>query len=196
MSVNPRAKRRPRRLSAEERALWQHVARTIQPLPRMRSRPAATSGLSDQEPEPAPPRLRLPRPAPDKPVQRRTKLTPKPPPALAPLDRRLKQKLARGTETLDARLDLHGMTQKQAYAELRHFLHRVQAIGARHVLVITGKGAPDRGADRERGVLKRQVPFWLRSPELRPYVIGFENAGATHGGEGALYLRIRRGRSP
>ena len=91
------------------------------------------------------------------------------PPPLAPLERRLKQKLSRGREEPDARIDLHGMTQADAHAALAHFLRRAQHDGARVVLVITGKGARVAGADpyAERGVLKRQVPLWLESAELR-----------------------------
>ena len=66
---------------------------------------------------------------------------------------------------------------------------RSQASGAKVVLVITGKGV--RG-DGERGVLKRQVPMWLRLPEFRDMVVGFETAGIGHGGEGAMYVRLRR----
>ena len=55
--------------------------------------------------------------------------------------------------------------------------------------MITGKGV--RG-DGERGVLKRQVPMWLRLPEFRDMVVGFETAGIGHGGEGAMYVRMRR----
>jgi DNA-nicking Smr family endonuclease len=63
------------------------------------------------------------------------------------------------------------------------------------VLVITGKGArPGSDPHGERGVLKRQVPLWLESVEFRPLVIGFASAGIGHGGQGALYVRVRRGR--
>ena len=63
------------------------------------------------------------------------------------------------------------------------------------MLVITGKGArPGSDPHAERGVLKRQVPLWLESAELRPLVVGFESAGIGHGGQGALYVRVRRGR--
>jgi DNA-nicking Smr family endonuclease len=119
-----------------------------------------------------------------------TKPLPAPAP-LAPLDRRLKARLKRGTQAIDARIDLHGMTQNEAHAALIRFLRQAQRDGARFALVITGKGV--RGDDdRERGVLRRQVPLWLRLPEFRPYVIGFEAAHVGHGGEGALYLRIRK----
>jgi DNA-nicking Smr family endonuclease len=119
------------------------------------------------------------------------------PPPLAPLARRLKQRVARGTEPIESRIDLHGLTQAQAHHALLRFLRNAQADGARMVLVITGKGARGddaRGHGEDRGVLKRQVPHWLRLPEFRPYVIGFADAGVGHGGEGALYVQVRRGR--
>jgi DNA-nicking Smr family endonuclease len=117
---------------------------------------------------------------------------PKPPPRLEPLERRQKQRLARGIEPIDDRLDLHGKTQHEAYAALLRFLRRAQSDGARFVLVITGKGSGARDDRSERGVLKRQVPLWLRLPELRAHVSAFEPAHVGHGGEGALYVRLRR----
>ena len=77
------------------------------------------------------------------------------------------------------------MTQAQAHGALLGFLQRSQAQGAKVVLLITGKGV--RG-DGERGVLKRQVPMWLRLPEFRDMVVGFETAGIGHGGDGAIYV--------
>jgi len=108
-----------------------------------------------------------------------------------PIDRRLKQRLARGQIEIDARLDLHGRTLSEAHAALLRFLHRAQGEGARTVLVITGKGG-DLSAGR--GVLRRQVPLWLALPELRAHVLAVEEAHAAHGGGGALYVRLRRGR--
>jgi DNA-nicking Smr family endonuclease len=112
---------------------------------------------------------------------------------LSNLGRRERQRLARGTLAIDARIDLHGLTQSEAHAALARFLRRAQADDARFVLVITGKGARFPGA--ERGVLRRQVPLWLGLPEFRAYVVGFEDADTTHGGQGALYVRLRRRRA-
>jgi DNA-nicking Smr family endonuclease len=179
---------RRRQVSEEEQALWRTVTRTVSPLRRHRkdAKPAA-----DQA-EPAPkPAKRAPSPA--HPVAAIQKPAPKPKPkepALAPLDRRSKQKLARGTQAIDARLDLHGRTQSEAHAALLRFLHRSQDKGAKTVLVITGKGGA--GSGNERGVLKRQVPMWLALPEFRGLVVGFSDAAIGHGGEGALYVRVRR----
>jgi DNA-nicking Smr family endonuclease len=103
----------------------------------------------------------------------------------------MRTRLARGKEAIDGRLDLHGLTQNQAHAKLLQFLRAASAREARLVLVITGKGAQ---GDGERGVLKRQVPHWLGLPEFRALVIGFEDAHVAHGGEGAIYIRVRRPR--
>ena len=115
-----------------------------------------------------------------------------PPPPLAPLTRRTKKRIARGAHAIDGRLDLHGMTQAEAHDALFGFLRAKQARGAKVVLVITGKGA--RGSDDGggRGVLKRMVPMWLRLPEFRGLIVGFESAAIGHGGEGALYVSLRK----
>ncbi len=96
---------------------------------------------------------------------------------------------------IDRRLDLHGLTQRQAHDALRGFIRAAQAEGARIVLVVTGKGAREGGDPfAERGVLRRVVPQWLKSTEFRPLVVAFETATIGHGGEGALYVRLRRPR--
>lgn len=184
--------RRSRPLSEDERALWETVTRAIAPLRRRKA--AKVKDAMEAEdvtaPSPAKPARITVKPAPPAaPVQR-----PGPPP-LAPLGRRMRQKLGRGSEPIDARIDLHGMTQADAHAALAHFLRRAQHDGARIVLVITGKGArPGPDPHAERGVLKRQVPLWLESAELRPLIIGYESAAIGHGGAGALYVRVRRHR--
>ena len=186
--------RRPRSLSEEERALWDTVTRAIAPLRRRKAARIKEAVEAEEVVARAPAKpARNAVKAPAAPVQR-----PGPPP-LAPLGRRMRQKLARGSENIDARIDLHGMTQADAHAALAHFLRRAQHTGARVVLVITGKGARNAtsaGADpyAERGVLKRQVPHWLESAELRPFVVGFESATVGHGGAGALYVRVRKQR--
>ena len=114
---------------------------------------------------------------------------------LAPIERRLKRELARGRGAIDGALDLHGMNQVEAHQALRGFLRHSQARGARLVIVVTGKGGPlDEPASfgQERGVLRRLAPHWLREPDLRSVVLGFEEAGRAHGGSGALFVRLRR----
>jgi DNA-nicking Smr family endonuclease len=182
---------RRRQLSDDERALWKTFARSITPL-RSPAK-SATPPIERSATIPAKPR------AEPSAVATRRMPPPKPPP-LAPLDRRLKQRVARGREPIEARLDLHGMTQMRAHGALLRFLRRAQSDGAKIVLVVTGKGSvgKSRGGeheeDRDRGVLRRQVPMWLALPEFRPLVVGFDDAHAGHGGEGALYVRLRRAR--
>ncbi len=98
--------------------------------------------------------------------------------------------MSRGKKEIDARIDLHGMTQIRAHRALFGFLQRAHGEGLTFVLVITGKGKV--GTESERGVLRRQVPQWLGLPEFRSLVVGFEEAHIGHGGEGALYVRVRR----
>lgn len=195
-----------RDLSAEERALWDRVSGTARRLAGKKSRPAAdlhgepAAGAEPSEdnrgrravrPKPAPPA---------KPVRGHSETEP-PAPTPGPLDRRTEQRLKRGRIDIDARLDLHGMTQRAAYSALRRFLVVAQARGWRLVLVITGKGGSafdrvERGWGAEpRGVLRRIVPQWLAGPDLRPLVAGYRAAHLRHGGEGALYVQIRRARS-
>ena len=184
----PEPRRRRRELSAEERALWRGIARSVKPLHRQ-----ARHNISDEEIVAAAPVRHGAKAKAHKPVEPPRPAKPSAPPPLATIARREKQHLARGRLDIDARIDLHGMTQARAHAALVHFLRRAQAEGAKFVLVITGKGT--RAGDPERGVLRRQVPLWLQLPELRDAVIGFEEAHIAHGGEGALYVRLRRART-
>jgi DNA-nicking Smr family endonuclease len=182
--------RRKRSLSEEERALWDSVAKQIKPL---RKKPRAAKSQDAIPPAEAPVAAKptgSPKPLPSSRIPRAPK--PESPPPLAPLGRRERSQLSRGRKEIDARLDLHGMTQARAHRALAGFLQRAHHEGLTFVLIITGKGK--MGAESERGVLRRQVPQWLNLPEFRALVIGFEEAHIGHGGEGALYVRIRRSR--
>lgn len=183
---------RRRVLTYEERVLWSAVTQSMKPL-----RPE--EALSDPEPAaslaPPPPGKREKI---IKPQHTETLVAPSPPkpaPIAPPLSRRAKRNVARGRHEIDARLDLHGLTQSEAHHALLRFLRTASSRDARLVLVITGKGkAGSQEEGRERGVLRRQVPQWLSLPEFRDYVVGFEDAHIAHGGEGALYVRVRRAR--
>jgi DNA-nicking Smr family endonuclease len=181
------APRRKRGLSAEERALWENVAKQIKPL-RKKFRALKNQAAAESEVATIP--VPMLRPA----VPLKIAPVPKPQaPPLAPLGRRERAQLSRGRKEIDARIDLHGMTQTRAHRALFGFLQRAQDDGLSFVLVITGKGKV--GAESERGVLRRQVPQWLNLPEFRSLVVGYEEAHVGHGGEGALYVRVRRSRT-
>ncbi|MGO9004728.1 MAG: Smr/MutS family protein [Beijerinckiaceae bacterium] len=174
---------RLRRLSDEEIELWLNVTRSVSPRPR--AQPAHNVSMqADKIEEPVPAEPVLPQPAASPPPSL---------PNLAQLDRRMRQKLARGQAEVDAAIDLHGMRQQEAQRALHGFLQRCQRDGAKLVLVVTGKG---EGRDEEGfgspGVLRRSVPLWLRAPDWRSLVVGFEEASRQHGGAGALYVRLRR----
>jgi len=105
------------------------------------------------------------------------------------LDKRTQQRLRRGQVHIEARLDLHGMTQTGAHQALERFLERAHLAGKKTVLVVTGKGLR---ADGEIGVLRRAVPRWLNEAPMRSWVHAFDHAAPRDGGEGALYIVMRR----
>ena len=204
--LKPPPGKRGARLSQEERALWEHTAASLQPIKGKKGRVHAALENSDGEPpasqretaKPAPPKKPA-AVAPSRPPAAKVAL---PPPAPAPiaLERRKARKLSSGRIEIDGRIDLHGMRQSEAHEALRRFLKRGYAEGKRWVLVITDKGAPARTSQDERderdgverGVLRRNVPRWLAEPELAGIVIGFTTAAVNHGGEGALYVHLRK----
>jgi len=174
--------------------LWARVARSAKPIAKGRIA-AAVEAPKPRAKAPA----KEPAPPPAKPA-------PKPVVKAAPtargeaLNRQTARQLERGKLPVEARLDLHGMRQCEAHAALRRFLKAAQGQGYRHVLVITGKGA---AADttrpfyesEERGVLRQAVPHWLTAPDLAHVVLSYSEAPRRLGGEGALYVRLRKQRS-
>ncbi len=177
-----------RKLTDDERELWERLRRTVKPLGKRP--PAKVAGPSGEEPPgkrtPAAPARLPPTPSPQPAATRSTAG-----PALAPLEPRTRRRVVRGIVEVDARIDLHGMRQERAFHALVSFLRRAQSHGDRLVLVVTGKG---RAGEEGRGVLRESVPAWLARPDLRHLVVGWEEAGRRHGGAGALYVRVRRRR--
>ncbi|MEZ0224180.1 MAG: Smr/MutS family protein [Alphaproteobacteria bacterium] len=159
----------------EDTALWQMVVKTVRPFQR-RKTPAKSSPESGKS-QPSPVKMRAePKGTPPRPVAQ---------PPGAGFDAATRHKLKKGRLAIEARLDLHGMTQDEAYGALHRFLRRAEASGARTLLVITGKGRIGGG------VLRRMVPLWLQETELRNIVLAVETSRAKDGGEGALYVRLR-----
>lgn len=195
--------KRKRTIRPEEHALWKKVARSVTPLDEAKKRsleegaddtPAQRSSRGNVTPGDAPgtpPRL----------PQRHAYKAPATHHPPVPHDRSTEKRVRRGRVDIDARIDLHGLTQDRAYASLRHFVMMAHASGYRTILVITGKGlkAREREAEpwdyvEEPGVLRRKLPEWLGLPELRQYVSGLAQAHARHGGSGAFYVTLRVGR--
>ena len=185
-------------LDPADRALWEAVAATVTPLRKPRRR--VVKPAEPPPPEPAkPPAIEPPKPeaaAPAKPAAGRTRpVSPPPKPGPADIDRRTRLRIARGHTAVEARIDLHGLTQARAHAALLGFLASKQAEGLKTVLVITGKGRPgdaERHSEGERGVLRRLVPAWLGARDAASLVESYGEAAPPHGGGGALYVRLRR----
>ena len=178
-----------RPLSGAESELWNQVMGGVEPLGDI-----GADFAPDQEPgqepgeEPpskrkkAPPPPPLPRPSP-RPKPAPTTLTHGKAPGL---DRRSETKMRRGQVDIDARIDLHGMTQDEAHRALSGFLQDCFGTGRRTVLAITGKGAGGEG------VLRSAVPKWLNEASNREMIRGFSHAAPKHGGAGALYILLKR----
>lgn len=196
-----------RRLTAEERRLWALVARTMD-----ETRPGKAA-----EPEPAPPAPKAPIPKasaktfPARPVRPvaveqdlaalmaqlaagvRHAPAPKPAPRPTrhepdPLEPRRLRRLTRERDPIEARIDLHGFGVWEAQDRLKAFLLRAHANGLRAVLVVTGKGYGGEGQ------IRRHAREWLASRDLRDVVAGVSAAARRHGGEGALYVALKRRR--
>lgn len=190
--------KRPRRrkLSADEQALWQHVTQSV--------RKTDDSDLQSLTPDATDDDIDAVSKTPAaKKVRRRIVDPPPLPPAPAPvqlthgtttgMDRRTAQRLKRGKLDVEGRIDLHGHTQASAHRALERFLHDGYMAGTRTVIVITGKG--DRLGGKP-GVLRDAVPRWFNEMPMRQWVAGFSYAAPKDGGDGALYVRLKRRKAP
>lgn len=161
-----------RPLKPEEQKIWSMVAATVHPL------------TSRSEPKPARPQT----------LDAAARIEPKRPDAkpktlrygVDGIEPRRRHRISKEREEIGARIDLHGMTQDRARAALEAFLARAFDDGWRAVLVITGKGV------QGDGVLRKAVPGWLGAPHLTQVVAGISEAARHHGGEGALYVALKR----
>lgn len=154
--------------------LWSVVAATVRPLPGR-----ATPGAPERLPAAKPARVASPA------VKSTRRVAPAAPAIIEPGRYR---RIAIGREAIGGRIDLHGLDQDRARAALTSFIIDASERGHRGVLVITGKGA------LRDGVLRRRTPDWLAEPPLRPLIAGISEAHRRHGGEGALYVALKRRR--
>ena len=192
---------RKRHLRPEEDALWQEVARRTVPIkPQRQAMPLLSKAAPQADPvlQPVEPFQIGERSRPGAPGRHvlpglgETATT-----APVAMDRKAFQRLRRGKLAPEARIDLHGMTLDQARGALAGFILRAHGQGKRLVLIVTGKGKNrDDGGPIpvRRGVLRHNVPLWLRMPPLAPLVIEVVEAHHRHGGGGACYVYLRRSR--
>jgi DNA-nicking Smr family endonuclease len=202
------ARRGKKGLSAEEKALWDRVAQSTTPLDRSRLRtglpempvkkPAQKPAVADPAGDRLP-AFRIGEKAthaahPPHPVQ---DLSARLANAPVRMDHGAHRKMIRGKLTPEGRIDLHGMTLGQAHPALIRFILDAHAAGKRLVLVITGKGRDRDEGDPipvRRGVLRHHVPGWLHAPPLGALVLEIREAHRRHGGGGAYYVYLRKGR--
>ena len=181
-----------RKISPEELELWQHVAKSVRPIRRPRKKPVAEEKPDTKASPPPPPgKIKKTKAAP-------APIVPAPPPPAKPhplthglshgIDRRQAARFRKGKLEIEGKIDLHGRTQQAAHDDLLAFLRRARDHGKRCVLVVTGKGM----TSSKTGILRQAVPRWLNEPGFRPLVLAFDYAEPQHGGEGALYVLLKR----
>ena len=183
-----------RRATPEELELWRHIAQTVRPIKSRRraaqpkdeapSAPAAKA-KAVKAAAPAAPAPKQPPPAPAKPHELTHGLS-------HGIDRRQAERFRKGKLPIDGKIDLHGRTQQDAHDDLLAFLKRAHASGKRTVLVVTGKGMTQGKTGPKIGILRQAVPRWLNEPAFRALVLAFDYAEPQHGGEGALYVLLKR----
>ncbi|WP_134094599.1 Smr/MutS family protein [Novosphingobium sp. PhB55] len=190
--------RRPgRRLTADEAEIWAQVARTVTPLEKRRpvaiptalmAAPARTVVLPPASP-PKKVKGRIPAPLPPKPVATKPK-------ADAPLhlDGSWEKRISKGTLVPDFSLDLHGSNLDQAYVRLMHGLTQAKAMGARVVLIVTGKPRPVDAMDRgtARGAIRAKITDWLAASDHALDIVAIRGAHRRHGGQGAIYVVLKK----
>lgn len=176
----------------DDAQLWRAVTGGVEPLKSNRKRAPAAPPPATAVAKPIA-KIAQTRPAPVK----TTPLPPRPP-TLPPLekgggagiDKRTAERLKRGKLSVEARLDLHGLTQAEAHRRLDHFLAEAYDMGLRTAIIITGKGR----ISQDGGILRQMVPRWLNQPPNRDRVVAFSEAQPKHGGTGALYVRVKKKR--
>ena len=193
---NKKEKKPPKGL--DDTALWGHVAASIEPLDERHKNllKVAGDGVA-QAPNPTSPKKRPSKAAPTLPVEAKPPVKKRP--VLLDLDhgttigvdKSTATRLKKGRQPIEGRLDLHGMVQSEAHPALDAFIEKAHRSGKRAVLVITGKGTK---LDGTVGVLRQAVPRWLNLPPNRPRILAFSHATAKDGGEGALYVLLKRKR--
>lgn len=180
-----------RRPTSEELELWRHVAKSVRPIKRAKPKKPGTEAKPTTPPSP-PAKLKKAKAVPSPPPA---------PPAAAPakphhlthglshgIDRRQAARFRKGKLAIEGKIDLHGRTQQAAHDDLLAFLRRARDHGKRCVLIVTGKGM----TTSKTGVLRQAVPRWLNEPGFRSLVLAFDHAEPQHGGEGALYVLLKR----
>jgi DNA-nicking Smr family endonuclease len=201
--------RPPRRLTPDETAMWRRIAATVTPLERRRKAQAVAPKVeAPPPPAPSPEPTKIDLAAALAAAKSKAAAAPRqtavPPRRSAPriaedkvgLDASWERKIARGGLEPDFSLDLHGSTLDQAYSRLMHGLAQARAMGARVVLIVTGKPRPVEAADRGqvRGAIRAKIADWLAASDHASDIAAVRSAHRRHGGQGALYVVLKRRR--
>lgn len=190
--------RQPRRLSPEELAIWKQVAATVTPLERRRVAPPVPIEETPLPTVKAPPGkvIKVPRAVKAQAAPVKREPPPRTPDDKLGLDASWERKITRGGLDPDFSLDLHGSGLDHAYVRLMHGVAQARAMGARVVLVVTGKPRPTEAADRgqARGAIRAKIVDWLAASEHSSAIAAIRGAHRRHGGQGAIYVVLKKRR--
>lgn len=188
----------PRGLSAEEAEAWARVAASVVPLVRRRSetpQPKITISPAAKMAIPAPKLAkRAPPPLPKQsaagalPVRAARQI------GAGGLDSHWDKRLKTGSIDPDFTLDLHGHGLDAAHVRLENGIGQARAMGARLVLVVTGKPRPVDAADRasQRGAIRSKILDWLAAGQHADAIAAIRKSHRRHGGDGAIYIVLRK----
>ena len=189
-----------KKLSSEDLKLWDKVTGSTKPLdkkkPVVHDTPPKKNKLrSVIKPQRVSPKIKTLSHSANEPFQKKVILENS---QKVKMDMKAFTKLKKGKLEPEDTLDLHGMTLETAFPALSSFISRAHSTQKRLVLVITGKGKntdPGYAVPQRNGVLRSQVPIWLKEPRLSSLVLQIERAHHRHGGLGAFYIYLRRNRA-
>lgn len=191
-----------RDLSGEERELWALATRDVKPAKKQRRRPPVRDAVVRSPPKDESarkPAIKAVAPKTAPPIgalKERVRAAPrdaqksKTPPAFGGGDPKADRKAAKGIIPIEARIDLHGLTEPAAHARVMRFILGAREDGLRLVLVITGKGA--RAGGEGRGVIRARFMDWIETAPLRAAIARVATAKPKDGGAGAFYVFLKR----
>ena len=177
-----------RKLSSDEKALWKKISRTI-------SDPKPISTDIDDEKDIVKKENTLLKPILNPGLKNNPRISPNIENSSGAIDQNILRRLKRGKLSPEAKLDLHGLTTDQAYKALYSFINNSYKLKKRLILIITGKGERNYNSEdsfTNKGVLRKTVPQWLKSPAMNGFILDFVQSHVKDGGSGALYVYLKK----
>lgn len=179
-----------RKLSSDEKALWNKISRTISDPQPIVTDTNEEKEIVKKKNNPLKPKSIL-----NSDLKKNPRIKPKTDYSSGAMDQNILRRLKRGKLSPEAKLDLHGLTTDQAYKALYAFINNNYKLKKRLILIITGKGERNYNSEdsfSNKGVLRKIVPQWLKSPAINGFILDFVQSHIKDGGSGALYVYLKK----